>query len=286
MNFLQLCRRACVECGVASDRAIQLALPTVVDASGSLGRVVNWVGDAWNDLQMQHDDWDWMRSSNILGSGVSFRTFDRQASYPLGAAVVPSGSDFTSDFGSDFGGGPGGSGVGVGDFTSDFSSDFGTGQLVGTVGVLADAFGKWDRETFRCFPTATGYRGEGFLGEVSYDYWRDCYMFGAMRDAPTRPIVIAVGPDQSLCLGPPPTGLYTVSGDYFVAPSVMVADTDVPAGLPVRFQMLIVYLAMQKYGGYESAPEVFQRGASEAGRMLAQLMVLHAPRISFAGALA
>jgi hypothetical protein len=98
--------------------------------------------------------------------------------------------------------------------------------------------------------------------------------------------VIAVGPDQSLCLGPPPTDQYTITGDYFVAPSEMVADTDVPAGLPTRFHMLVVYLAMQKYAGYESAPEVMQRGASEGTRMYAQLQAVRAPRLSFGGALA
>jgi hypothetical protein len=243
VNFLALCQRAAVECGVASGSAIQTALSTVVGATGSVGRVVGWVQDAWSDVQMDHDDWSWMRSSNLLGGGVSFPTIAGQASYPLGAGA-------------------------------------------GTVGVAVDAFGKWDRETFRAFPTAVGFQGEDYLDEVPFDTWRDSYMFGAQRSVKTRPVVIAVGPDQSLNLGPPPNGLYTVTADYFVAPSEMVADTDVPVGLPTRFHMLIVYQAMQKYAGYESAPEVMQRGASESTRMLAQLMALRAPRIGFSGALA
>jgi hypothetical protein len=243
VNFLSLCQRACTECGVASGSAIATALPTVVGASGSVGRVVNWVGDAWNDLQMDHDDWDWMRSSNLLGAGVSFATVAEQASYPLGTGA-------------------------------------------GTVGITVDAFGKWDRETFRCFPTASGFQGEEWLDEIPFDNWRDEYMFGAQREVQTRPVVIAVGPDQSLNLGPPPNSLYTVTGDYFVAPSAMAADTDVPAGLPTRFHMLIVYLAMVKYAGYEAAPEVSQRGMTESARMMAQLMAVRAPRIAFGGALA
>jgi hypothetical protein len=243
MNYLQLCQRACVECGVASGSAIQTALSTVVGATGSLGRVVGWVQDAWSDVQMSHDDWDWMRSSVLLGGGVTVATIAGQASYPLGTGA-------------------------------------------GTVGVAVDAFGKWDRETFRAFPTAMGFQGEDYLDEVPFDTWRDSYMFGAQRSVQTRPVVVAVGPDQSLNLGPPPNGLYTVTADYFVAPSEMVADTDVPVGMPTRFHMLIVYQAMIKYAGYESAPEVEQRGASESTRMLAQLMALRAPRIGFGGALA
>lgn len=243
MNFLALSRRACVECGVASGTAITSALPTVVGATGSVGRVCGWVADAFTDIQMDFSDWDWMRSSSLLGQGVSFQTIAGQASYPLGT-------------------GP------------------------GTVGVGVDAFGKWDLGTFRCFPTVPGFQGEIELDDIGFDEWRDSYMLGAMRTVQTRPVAIAVGPDQSLCLGPPPNDQYTIAADYFVAPSELVLDTDVPVGLPTRFHMLIVYRAMMKYAGYESAPEVYQRGSQENAGMSAQLMAARAPRIGFGGALA
>jgi hypothetical protein len=87
MNFLQICQRTAVECGVASGTAIQTALPTVVGATGSLGRIVGWVNDAWTDICMDHDDWDWMHSSSLLGAGASFQTLAGQASYPLGTTA-------------------------------------------------------------------------------------------------------------------------------------------------------------------------------------------------------
>jgi hypothetical protein len=243
MNFLALCQRAAVECGVASNKAIQSAMPTVTDASGSTGRIVNWVGDAWTDIQMERDDWTWMRSSNILGAGVSFQTIAGQASYPLGV-------------------GP------------------------GTVGVAVDAFGKWDREAFRNFTTSVGFINEMFLDEIPFDSWRNGYMLGAMRTVKTRPVAIAIGPDQSLNLGPPPNDQYTITGDYFVAPQEMVVDADVPLGLPTRFHMLIVYRAMLKYAGYESAPEVFERATQENAGMYSQLLAVRAERMTFGGALA
>lgn len=242
-TFLDLCQRACVECGVASTQAITAALPTVVAASGSVGRVVNWVGDAWTDVQMAFDDWDWMRSSQILGQGVSFQTVNGQASYPLGTGV-------------------------------------------GTVGVAVDAFGKWDRETIWSFTTANGFSDEINLGEVPFDVWRATYMSNANRNVRSRPEVFAVGPNQSLCLGPNVNANYTVTGDYFAAPSEMVADLDTPTGLPTRFNMLCVYLTMCKYAGYESAPEVMQRGSQEAAVMYAQLRAVRAPRLSWGGSLA
>jgi hypothetical protein len=243
VNFLALCQRAIVECGVASNAAVSSVLSTTVGATGSVGRVVNWVGDAWNELQEKHDDWDWMRSSNILGAGVSFATVAGQASYPLGTGA-------------------------------------------GTVGIATDSFGKWDIGTFRNFTTTVGYINEIFMDDISFDDWRDGYMYGAMRNVQTRPIAIAVGPDQSLNIGPPSDGTYTVTGDYFVAPSVMVNDTDLPVGLPTRFHMIIVYITMMKYAGYESAPEVMQRGSSEYDKMYAQLQAVRAPTLKMGGALA
>jgi hypothetical protein len=243
MTYLDICRRTAVECGVASTVAITTAMPTTGLAAGSLGRIVNWVNDAWTDIQMDHDDWSWMRSSNLLGGGVSFQTVAAQSSYPLGTGA-------------------------------------------GTVGVIADNFGKWDCPTFRNYTTSVGFQNEMYLDEIPYDRWRDSYMLGAMRAQQTRPYVVAIGPDQSLCLGPPPNGLYTVTGDYFVAPSEMALDSDVPTGLPTRFHMLIVYRTMLKYAGYESAPEVYQRGSEENAGMYAQLEALRAPAISFGGALA
>jgi hypothetical protein len=243
MNFLQIAQQAAIQCGVASGSAITTALPTVVGATGSLGRIVGWCNDSWTDIEMDHDDWDWMRSSNILGQGVSFQTINGQASYPLGV-------------------GP------------------------GTVGVGVEQFGKWDRDTIWSFTTANGFRDEINLGEVTFDQWRSVYMSNANRDVRSRPQAFAVGPDQSLCLGPNVNGNYTVTGDYFVAPSVMVADTDVPIGLPSRFHMLIVYRVMMKCGGYESAQELYARGSEENAGMYAQLMAVRAPRMSFGSALA
>ncbi len=243
MTFLELARQAAINCGVASTQAINTALPTVVGATGSLGRIVGWVNDGWTDIQMDHEDWSWMRSSNILGQGVSFLTIAGQASYPLGT-------------------GP------------------------GTVGVDVEMFGKWDRDTIWSFTTANGFSDEINLGEVTFDEWRAGYMSNANRNVRSRPTVFAVGPDQSLCLGPNVNSNYTITGDYFVAPSVMVADTDVPVGLPSRFHMLIVYRAMMKCGGYESAPELYQRGSEENAGMYAQLMSVRAPRMTWGGSLA
>ena len=271
MNFLQLAQRAAVECGVSG------TLQSTLQAPASLARVVNWVGDAWNDVQTVHDDGDWMRASSIIGTGgISVTPIYGRCSIKLGTAP------------------PGPAGV--------------------ALGVDIDSFGKWVEDTFRCYSAvaaggttgatlgvgklgqmvlgtqSTGAAGsfndETFLDCIDYDNWRNSYMLGAMRDVRTRPYVIAVGPDESLNVGPPTNGNYTITGDYFVAPSVMAVDADVPTGLPVRWHLLIVYKAMIKCGYYEAAPEVLQRGQAEWDAMLRQLEARRLPSMGFAGALA
>ncbi len=237
MNFLQLCQRAAGECGVSG------TISAVTGNVGNLGRIVNWVGDAWNDIQSKYDDWTWMRSTNIYGQGVAFQTIAGQATYPLGT-------------------------------------------VAGTVGVAATAFGKWDRESFRNYTTAAGVSNEMFMDWVPFDAWRNNYMLGAMRAVQTRPVVFTIGPDQSISLGSPPNALYTVTGDFFVAPSIMVADVDVPLGLPVKFHMLIVYKAMKKYAYYESASEVETAADVEYIPMMSKLEAVRAQEVTFGGPLA
>lgn len=237
MQYLALGQRLVTECGVSG------TLSTMANQTGEMLRIVNWINAAWNELQTEHDDWGFMRSSNLLGAGASFTTTSGLAYYSLGTGA-------------------------------------------GTVGVTAANFGKWDRDTFRVYTTSVGTTNETHLDTIPFDAWRDAYMFGAMRGVTTRPVAIAVGPDNSLCLGPPPTASYTVTGDYFIAPTAMSNDTDTPTGLPAQFHLLIVYKAMQYYGAYEAAPEVFNRGDTGYKMLLAQLEALRLPIMSAGSALA
>lgn len=240
MNLLSLCQEAQVECGVSG------TLNTTINQIGSLGRLVAWVGKAWEEIQLAHDDWFFMRSSNLLNpgtTGMQFVTTAGQASYPLGTGA-------------------------------------------NTCGVTSAVFGKWARGTFRNYSTASGINNEITMKDMFFDAWRDGYMLGALRTVQTRPVAVALGPDNSICLGPPPTAGYTVTGDYFIAPTVMSLDLDTPIGLPVQFHRLILYKAMILYAGYEAAPEVFQKGEALYEPMLARLEKLRLPMITAGGALA
>ena len=134
----------------------------------------------------------------------------------------------------------------------------GTGP--GTVGVAETAFDSWLPRTFRDQTTTVGVSDQIPLAWISYDAWRDGYSMGAQQTVTTRPVAIAVGPENEICVGPWPTATYTLTGDYYRAPAEMTANADTPTNLPPQYQMMIVWRAMRDhYGEYEAAPEVLSR---------------------------
>lgn len=234
MNYLQLVQRMASECGVSG------TISSLSGLQGSQLRCKNWVQQGWIELQTLHDDWTFMRSSRLLGGGVSFPTVSGQLFYALGTGA-------------------------------------------GTIGLDAEDFGFWDMDSFRCMTTSVGIADETFMDKVLYDAWRNAYMYGSMQQVITRPVAIAEGPQNQLCVGPASDGTYTVTGDFFWAPQVLEDDADTPqnrAGnwtLPVRFQMLIVYKAMEYYAAYESAPEVHQRAVDGQNEWLPKMRALYLP---------
>lgn len=240
MNYLDLCKSLIIECGITG------TLGAVTGQIGEFQRVVTWIRDAWTEIQNNHDDWGFMRSSYLNGGlGTTFTTTNGRAVYPLGNSA-------------------------------------GT-----TCMVPVASFGKWDPYTFRIFTTTNVLKtDETDLELIGYDDWRDNYMMGAQRQVASRPSVVAVAPDNAVCLGCSSNGLYSVEGDYFVAPQVFAADGDVPTGLLAQYHMLIVYRAMKKYAGYEAAPEVAIRAEDEGNPMYRQLEAKFGPQMQDGYALA
>jgi hypothetical protein len=244
MNFLELSQRTAAECGVSG------TLTTTSGQQGSLLRIVNWVKEAWIEIQTEHDDWTFMRSSKLLGAGVSFPTVSGQLFYKLGVGA-------------------------------------------GKIGLDADDFGKWDMDSFRCQTTSVGIQDETYLDNlIDFDVWRDAYMYGANQNVITRPVAIVEGPENQLCIGPASDGNYTITGDFIMSEMEMSNDTDEPTNrlgtftLPRRFQMRIVYKAMEYYAAYESAPEVHQRAINGTGKLKPKMEALYLPEFGSGSALA
>lgn len=162
------------------------------------------------------------------------------------------------------------------------------GSGAGTCGVTSANFGDWLKPTFRCFTTAQGNTGDEMLiGWIGYDTWRDAYMVGPQRSVQTRPVIMSISPAMGICVGPPPNGNYTITGDYETRPALMaVANASEPTGLDTQYQMAIVYKALISYGFERVAPEVIERARAEYRTIIRQLERLQLPMMSFGGPLA
>lgn len=177
-----------------------------------------------------------------------------------------------------------GGGASFAPIAGQYRATLGTGA--GTVGILPANFASWAIGTFRNYVTAVGVTSEILMEDIDFDAWRNGYMYGAQQTVQTRPVAIAVSPSLGLSFGPPSNGNYTITGDYFVAPTTMSADTDTPTGLPAQYHMCIVWLALWKYGYYQAATEVVDRSKREYRVLFNQLASKYLPRVGSGGALA
>lgn len=69
MNYLELCQRVRLECGLAG------AGPTTTQGQvGQLGRIVQWVDTAWEELQNHRSDWWWMKEEFNINIPIGYDT--------------------------------------------------------------------------------------------------------------------------------------------------------------------------------------------------------------------
>lgn len=71
MDFLRLCQRARLECGIQGEGPT-----TVLNQFGAYGLLVDWIADAWVSLQREHDNWlfRWRRDPITLTQGQALYT--------------------------------------------------------------------------------------------------------------------------------------------------------------------------------------------------------------------
>jgi hypothetical protein len=103
------------------------------------------------------------------------------------------------------------------------------------------------------------------LDVMAYEHFRNMYVVGYPATDATRwqrPIAMAFDDAKTIWFGPSPDKAYTIRGDCWINPQVLTADTDVPI-MPLKYHKVIVYRAMKKYAGYESANEVRVRAIQE-----------------------
>jgi hypothetical protein len=118
----------------------------------------------------------------------------------------------------------------------------------------------WKQDSFWIEDISRGLSDQQPLGEMQWEHFREMYVRGVQTAQ--RPMCYTVHPDKSLWFGPLPDTTYNMTGEAWLKPSHLVADDDTPV-MPEDYHMVIVYEAMKKYAGFESANDVMTRARGE-----------------------
>lgn len=113
--------------------------------------------------------------------------------------------------------------------------------------------------------TAADRAQEQPLGMMGYDHFRNMYIVGYPASDPTRwqrPMTASIDDAKTIWFGPAPDLSYRIRGECWINPQILVDDADVPI-MPDKYHNVIVYRAMKKYAGYESANDVRVRASQE-----------------------
>lgn len=145
-------------------------------------------------------------------------------------------------------------------------------------------FGRWCfLDQWRAFRTEAGYVDEQPVCRMDYDAFRRTYMYSSSREQRGRPQVVTVAPDQSLMFWPKPDDDYTIVGEQYRAPAVLLNNTDEPL-FAAQYHDTIMYRALMLYGEFEGDATVIATGQSEFDRELSAMEAFYLPRMSACGA--
>lgn len=129
---------------------------------------------------------------------------------------------------------------------------------------------------------SSGVGTQGYVWYMPWELFRMNYRIGTVIES--VPCHITVDPQQNIVLGPTPNDIYVVAGGYWKSPQEMTLDADIPE-LPTYYHLLLVYQAMMKYAGSESAAEIMARALREGGPLRNQLQHDQGRRMRFARAM-
>ena len=222
-TYLQLVNLLASEAGITSSSS---SVSTVVGQTGTSLRLVNWVKQAYNEIQNRHTNWRWLRSKWTVSATVGDDTY--------------AGTDCTDS------------------------------RLSATVTRFAHwiPFDDDGASNIKRYLTSGGVSGEVWMTPIPWSYFMAIYKRGTQNNG--IPIHAAIDPQNNLVIGPAPDGTYTLSGEYQMSSKILAADADTTEWHE-RFDDLIVFKAMEKYGRFYSAPEVIERGQVEGRRLMRQL---------------
>lgn len=130
---------------------------------------------------------------------------------------------------------------------------------------------------------STGVAGESYLNFMPWEDFRHRYKRGTQTSS--RPAHFTIDPQNNLVLGPKPSAVYVLQGEYRMSNQVLDDDADTPE-MPSDFHDLIVYRAMLEYGMHSVAAESLAAARLNYAVLLDQLRADQLEAIETAGPLA
>lgn len=140
--------------------------------------------------------------------------------------------------------------------------------------------GEWVRDSMRVHLTSAGIATEIDIPLLTWADFRREYLFGALRATSSKPMVAGRKPDRSLMFWPTPDADYTINGEYWKAPDVMVGSDDEPL-FPAQYHMIVVWRALVFYAHNQASPEAYAHGQAEYKRLLAMVARTELPEVTF-----
>lgn len=132
-------------------------------------------------------------------------------------------------------------------------------------------FGVWDLDSFYLDYNISNYQ---HLGYIDYIAWRQAY-----RQNPAdndKPSLFTLTPAHNIYLEPTPDAVYTLTADYWAAPTRLSDNTDTSA-IPDRFERIIIAKAKIFYAEHDEFPTVYELASREYADLLKQLQAAELP---------
>ena len=212
-TFLELCKGVCREGNIADG---ETAISTVVAQVGELNRVVNYVKQAWVEIQNRHQhtglNWRWLHSEFELTTVASTDAYaygDAAVEDSIAAAAITRFRNWN---------------------VKDYD------------------------DPPKIYLQSSGIGSQTYLTFLDWVSFKHLYKLGTQNTTEGYPAHITINPRNQIVLGPIPNGIYIVTGDYQKSAQILSGDADEPE-LPEDFEDVIMWRALAKHALRTNAPE-------------------------------
>lgn len=291
MNFLALVERLKVESARSGG-----PVTSVATAANDDLRLVNWIAEAWLELQRRPHGWTWMRaelSGPTVAGQAAYEAADiglwsiaftaGSSEYTPGETLTQGGSSAIVKQVTLTSGAWSGTAAGTmlikpvtGAFTAAAATGGGACTLSGPA-TTPGAFDRWVPPTIEGYAvTATDSTGETWrLEQMAWDRFK---ALETNELVPTyRPITNwAIGPDERLYIGPTPTEVFTLKASYYKTPTAFTVDTDTPT-FGSQYHMILVWRALMELSSFDAAPEVYARAQLNVENLNREMLRRYGP---------